>query len=300
MRVAITGASGLIGTELTALLEDAGDEVVPVVRDRTQAGDTGVYWNPPAGVIETQRLAGVDGVVHLAGENVGAGRWSGARKQSIRNSRVEGTELLARTVASLAPPPRVFVAASAIGFYGDRGDRQLSESDGPGHGFLSEVCGAWEAATTPAREAGVRTVNLRIGVVLASGGGALARMLTPFRLGLGGTVGCGRQYVSWITLPDVCRAIRHCLQSESLSGPVNAVAPTPVTNRELTRALGRALARPTVAPLPAPLVRVLLGEMGTTLLLASTRVTPGRLLADGFAFEHERIDDALAAVLARA
>lgn len=300
MRIAMTGASGMIGTELRARLAAADDEVVPLVRKRPAATDSGaLYWNPATGEIDAQDLAGIDAVVHLAGENVGAGRWNTARKKRIFESRVAGTELLSRALATARPAPKVFVAASAIGLYGDRGDETLSEASGPGRGYLSDLCTQWEAATAAASDAGIRTVNLRIGVVLSTRGGALSRMLPPFRLGLGGVVGGGSQYVSWITLVDVCRAIQHCLASERMSGAVNAVAPHPATNREMTKALGATLRRPTIFPLPAFAVATLLGEMGRELLLASTRVVPSRLLADGFLFEHGRIEGALAAVVGR-
>jgi len=300
MRIAMTGASGMIGSELRARLAARGDEVVSLVRRRPGPADTSaLYWNPTAGEIDAEGLAsvGADAVVHLAGENVGAGRWNAARKNAILQSRVTGTELLSRTLAAIRPAPKVLVAASAIGFYADRGDELLTEASEAGRGYLSDVCTQWEAATAAASDAGIRTVNLRIGVVLSTRGGALTRMLTPFRLGLGGVVGNGSQYVSWITLADVCRTIEHCLASDRMSGAVNAVAPHPSTNREMTRALGAVLRRPTIFPLPAFAVAALFGEMGRELLLASTRVTPERLLSDGFRFEHDRIDAALAALI---
>jgi len=252
-----------------------------------------IHWNPLTGEIDRAALEGLDAVIHLAGENVGAGRWTTQRRAAIRASRVDGTKLLTTTLAGLDEPPRTLVCASAIGFYGDRGTEELDEASEPGRGFLPELCQAWEDAGSGSSEAGIRVVNVRIGVVLAAHGGALSRMVGPFRLGLGGVVGSGHQYVSWISLADVVRALEHCLMSESLAGPVNAVAPEPATNRELTRTLGRVLRRPTLFPLPAFAVRAAFGEMGKELLLASARVQATRLLADGFEFRHASLDSAL-------
>jgi hypothetical protein len=236
-------------------------------------------------------------VVHLAGENIAAGRWTPARKEAIRRSRVDGTRLLAGALARLDRKPRVLVSASAVGFYGDRGDEPLTEASAPGSGFLAEVCLAWEAATAPARDAGVRVVTPRLGMVLARDGGALAKMLPPFRLGLGGVIGSGRQWVSWIALPDLVAALRHLLARDDLAGPINAVAPEPITNREFTKTLGRVLRRPTLFPLPASLVRLLLGEMGEAALLGSTRALPAGLQASGFRFSTPELEGALKAVL---
>ncbi len=284
----------MIGTELSERLRKAGDTVVPLVRG---GGAEGIRWDPVAGTIEVDKLADVDAVVHLAGANIADGRWNAKRKGQIRDSRVLGTSLIAETLAAMEKKPAVFVAASAIGFYGETGDSAVDESGPAGQGFLADVCKAWEEAAPPAAEAGIRTVNLRSGVVLSTRGGALARMIPPFKFGLGGVVGSGRQYVSWVTLGDVCRAIRHCIESESISGPVNAVAPQAATNRDLTKALGKALKRPTLFPVPAPAVSLMFGEMGRELLLASTRVKPDALLRDRFAFEHPQIDEAVVGVL---
>jgi uncharacterized protein (TIGR01777 family) len=291
MQVAITGATGLVGTALAPQLERSGHEVQRVVRRDAGAGD--ILWRPDTGEVDTAGLEAVDAVVHLAGENIAKGRWNEAKKARIRASRVEATELLCRSLAGLDSPPKTLIAASAIGFYGDRGDELLTEASVPGSDFLGNVCVAWEAATEPAVEAGIRVVRLRIGVVLSPRGGALAKMLLPFKLCGGGIVGNGQQYWSWISLDDLIGVVLHCLQDESLSGPVNAVAPQAITNREFTKTLGRVLARPTVIPLPAFAARIALGEMADALLLSSTRVEPQRLAATGFSFQHPNLESAL-------
>jgi len=294
MKIAVSGASGLVGTELTRRLVARGDDVVALVRRRS---DDGIYWNPDEGSIDATALAGVDAVVHLAGENVAAGRWTAARKQAIRSSRVDGTRLVADALAGLGPSPATLVCASAIGIYGDRRDAELTERSSAGAGFLPEVCSAWESACEGAVRAGIRVVNLRIGVVLTPRGGALSRMLPPFKMGVGGVIGSGRQLMSWITLSDLCRVVEHCLDRTDLSGAVNAVAPGAVTNRDFTRALGRVLSRPTLFPIPAPIVKLLFSEMGEALLLASARVKPERLLESGFQFEDDNVEAALRRVL---
>lgn len=298
-RIAVSGASGLIGGALVPFLSTGGHRVDRLVRHAPARGTTDVRWDPAAGLLDGAALEGVDAVVHLAGENVAAGRWTAARKAAICASRVAGTRLLAETLARLQRPPRVLVSASAIGWYGGRGDEALTETSDPGTGFLVEVCQAWEAATASARDAGIRVVCLRLGVVLAARGGALARMLPVFRVGAGGVVGGGRQVVSWIALDDVVGVIHHALWDETLAGPVNATAPDPVTNAELTRILGRVLGRPTPVPLPAPVVRLLFGEMGEALLLAGARVLPARLAAAGFAFGEPALEGALRSELGR-
>jgi uncharacterized protein (TIGR01777 family) len=234
-----------------------------------------------------------DAVVHLAGENIAAGRWTERQKARIRDSRVKGTRLLCDLLARYSPPPKALVCASAVGYYGDRGDEILKEESAPGSDFLFDVCREWEAATQTAVERGIRVVNLRIGVVLSPLGGALAKMLTPFKLGAGGVIGSGRQYMSWIALDDVVRAFHFALTNQSLLGPVNAVAPNPVTNRDFTRTLGRVLSRPTVFPMPAFAARLAFGEMADALLLASTRVEPARLLAGSFIFRYPDLEGAL-------
>ena len=298
MKVLVSGASGFVGSRLTARLTDDGHQVTRLVRSHPKPERAEIQWDAAAGGLEPSALAGFDAVVHLAGENISQGRWTDAKKARIRHSRVRGTQLLAQTLARPAGRPKVLVTASAIGFYGNRGDEQLDEQSPPGSGFLADVCRQWESATEPAAEAGIRVVPLRLGLVLSSTGGALAKMLPIFRLGLGGPLGSGRQYVSWITLDDVIGAIQHAIAADSLRGPVNAVAPHPVTNREFTRALGRALRRPALLPVPAFALRVILGQMANELLLASTRVVPRRLLDSGFRFRDPGLESALKRVLA--
>ncbi len=295
MRILVTGSSGLIGSALVPLLTTAGHHVIRLVRSQSQTPIQGESWSwdPERGTILSAGRDGPDAVVHLAGENIAGARWSERQKAKIRDSRVKGTRLLCDLVARFSPPHKVLVCASAIGYYGDRGDEVLKEESASGSGFLSDVCREWEAATQPAVERGIRVVNLRIGIVLSPSGGALAKMLMPFKLGVGGVIGSGRQYMSWITLDDVVGAIQFALTNESLRGPVNAVAPNPVTNREFTHALGRVLSRPTLFPMPAFAARLALGEMADALLLASARVEPARLLASGFIFRHPDLEGAL-------
>ncbi len=293
MRVLVSGVSGLVGSALVPALESAGHSVVRLVRRDPAANE--IRWDPGSG-IEAGALEDFDAVVHLAGESI-AGRWTAAKKARIRDSRVQGTSTLAAALARTDRPPTALVCASAIGIYGDRGDEVLREESAPGGDFLAEVGKQWEAATEPAARAGIRVVSLRFGVVLSRRGGALARMLPPFRMGAGGRIGSGRQWMSWITLEDVVGLIQHALATDSLGGPVNAVAPNPVTNAEFTRALGKALHRPTLFPLPAFMVRLMFGEMGEALLLGSQRVDCGKLLASGFRFRHPELKPALEAIL---
>jgi len=292
MKILMSGASGLVGSALVPALAADGHEVLRLVR-RPAAAAGEVCWSPDEGEIDRGALAGTEAAVHLAGEPI-AGRWTARKKERILKSRTASTRFLAETLAALEPPPRVWVTASAIGYYGDRGDEVLAEDAAPGTGFLPDVCVRWEQAAEAARARGVRHVPLRIGMVLSAGGGALARMLPPFRLGLGGPVGSGRQWVSWIAIDDLVGAVRHVLGDEEISGPVNAVAPEPVTMAELARTLGRALRRPAVLPLPAFAVRLLFGEMGDALLLASARVEPRRLAASGYGFRLPELAPALA------
>jgi hypothetical protein len=292
--ILISGSSGLVGQALVEALRARGDTVRRLVR-REDGADDAVRWSPSEGTVAPGALDGVRAVVHLAGESIAGGRWTEERKRRVMDSRVQGTHSLARAIAATDHKP-AFVSASAIGYYGDRGDALLTEEDHPGDLFLSEVCVAWEAAAVPAADAGARVVHPRIGVVLSRHGGALATMLPVFRLGAGGVVGSGRQYMSWISLPDLVRLLM-ALVDEPLSGPVNAVAPDPVTNRQFTRALGRALGRPTFLPLPGFAVKAALGQMGNELLLASTRVSSRRIEQAGFRFEHPSVETALRAVL---
>jgi uncharacterized protein len=298
MNILVTGASGLIGSALVSNLGAAGHDVTRLVRSQPKSGEKAGHWDPMAGTIDMSGLQGVEAVVHLAGENI-AERWTAAKKAKIRASRVQGTQVLCEALTRLAPLPKVLVSASAIGYYGDRGAEVLTEDSAPGSGFLAEVCRAWEAATEPAQQRGIRVVRLRFGVVLSAAGGALAKMLPPFRFGLGGVLGSGRQYMSWIALDDAVAAIHHALVTDSLQGPTNAVAPQAVTNEEFTRTLGKVLGRPTLLPMPAFAARLMFGEMADELLLASTRVQPAKLQASGYSFRYPDLEGAFRHVLGR-
>ncbi len=293
MKIMVTGATGLVGSRLVPLLKQDGHEVVTLTR-RTPRNSSERQWDP-AGILPAGTLHDIQVIVHLAGENIGDGRWTAAKKQRIRDSRVVGTRLLAEAAVAIGGAVKTFVCASAIGFYGNRGNEELTEASPVGSGFLAEVCRDWEAATEPARQAGVRVVHVRMGVVLSSAGGALAKMLLPFKMGVGGVVGPGSQYMSWLTVDEAARIYAFVVQHPELQGPVNAVAPQPVTNAEFTKALGRVLHRPTVFPLPAFAARLAFGEMADELLLGSTRVIPTRLQAAGYQFLHPEIEAALAA-----
>lgn len=297
MRVVVSGSSGLIGTSVVQALRARGDEVTTLVR-RSPVGSGEAGWDPADGSIDTSAVEGADAVIHLAGAGIGDKRWSTSRRREIVSSRVQSTSLLARTVARLGRTPAVMVSASAVGFYGDRGGEELTEDSTPGRGFLADVCQAWEDATEPAAQAGVRVVRLRSGVVLSARGGALGRQLPLFRVGLGGRLGTGRQWLSWISLPDEVGAVLHALDVEALRGPVNATAPAPATNRDFTRALGRVLHRPTVLAVPGVALRMALGaDLASEMVLASQRVLPTRLTETGFGFDHPDLDTALTAVL---
>jgi len=298
MNVLVTGSTGFIGSALVRVLHTDGHHVVRLVRSAPRPGAAEVRWDPAGGVIEASGLEGMDAVVHLAGERV-TGRWTPAKKARIRESRVAATRLLCEALAACAEPPRVMVCASAVGYYGDRGVERLREESPPGSGFLAEVCRDWEAAADPARRRGIRVVHLRIGVVLSREGGALGQMLRLFRMGLGGTLGSGRQFMSWIAMADLLEVIQHAIATETLEGAVNAVAPNPVTNLEFTRTLGRVLGRPTIFGMPTIAARLLFGEMADEVLLASTRVEPARLLASGFRFRFPHLEGALRALLGR-
>ncbi|MEK6696365.1 MAG: TIGR01777 family oxidoreductase [Candidatus Deferrimicrobiota bacterium] len=299
MRVVVSGSTGLVGSEVVASLSAAGHEAVRLVRRVPAPGEKAVRWDPEKGEVDAAGLEGLDAVVHLAGENIASGRWNTARKAAIRDSRVNGTRLLCNALAGLARPPKTLVCASAIGYYGDRGADVLTEESPPGAGFLPEVCMEWEAAAEAAMRKGVRVVALRIGVVLSPKGGALSRMLPLFRAGLGGVIGNGRQYVSWVALDDLVGIVLHALQSGELRGPVNAVAPAPVTNRDFTETLGKVLSRPSLLPVPAFALRLAMGEMADALLLASARVVPRRLEETGYRFRFPELGGALRHLLAR-
>ncbi len=295
MNVLISGATGFLGGTLIPELEAGGHRVTRLTRSPKSADDLG--WDPEAGTIDD--LEGTDAVVHLAGESIAEGRWTPEKKRRILESRRKGTRLLSEAIAALSAPPSVMVSASAVGYYGDRGNELLTEESDPGSGFLAEVCRDWEAAAEPAREAGIRVVHPRVGIVLSTKGGALGATLPIFKLGLGGKVGSGRQYWSWVTLDDVVGAFVHALTNESVSGPVNVGSPNPLTNAEYTKVLGRVLNRPTIFPVPAPAARIVLGEVADELLLASQRMQPARLQETGYAFRHPDLEDALRHVLGR-
>ena len=296
MNVLVTGSSGLVGSILIPHFEASGHRVLRLVRTSPKS-DLERRWDPETGELAAADLEGIQAVVHLAGENIASGRWNEAKKNRIRTSRVDGTRLLARGLAELQTPPGVLISASAIGYYGNRGEEILNEESPPGADFLAETCIAWENAARPAGDAGVRTVYLRIGIVLSADGGALAKMLFPFKLGVGGVIGSGDQYMSWISLSDLAGIISHALNTETLQGPVNAVSPVPVTNREFTKSLGGALSRPTLLPMPAFAARLAFGEMADALLLSSTRVMPARLQGTGCNFQHPELGGALQHVL---
>lgn len=296
MRIALTGSTGLIGSFLAPQLRLDGHHVIRIVRGRAEPGD--VLWNPSEGTIDGDGLQGVDAVVHLAGAGVGDRRWSARYKQLILSSRVQGTATLARALAHLPVPPSVLVSASAVGYYGSRGDEVLTEGSGGGTGFLADVCAEWEAAAAPAVAAGIRVITLRTGVVLSAAGGALKKQLPPFRLGLGARLGSGDQQLSWISRRDAVSAISFLLTSDVLTGPFNLTAPEPVTNAAFTKELGRALHRPAALVVPEVVLRVVLGdEMASEFLLASQRAIPERLGSAGFTFEHGALPEALEAAL---
>ena len=288
-KVVITGSGGLLGSRLAKLLREGGCDVLCLRRDASG-------WDPENGRLDPEHIEGADAVVHLGGENI-FGLWSAAKKERIRESRLKSTRLLAETMMRIENPPKAFLCASAVGIYGDRGDETLDEDSRPGEGFLPDLGMLWEGATAPAQHRGVRVVNLRIGIVLTPEGGALAKMLPVFRLGLGGNLGNGRMFMSWISLEDILRAIRFCIDNPSVSGPVNLVAPNPVTNADLTKALGTLLGRPTIFPVPSFLLKLAPGGMANEVLLASAKVLPRRLQQAGFSFQHPKLEDALSQML---
>ena len=300
LKILVSGANGLVGMALVPFLTAGGHQVIRLVRGTPKAESGEVHWDPTRGVQDLTRLEGIDAVVHLAGENIAAGRWTIERKARIRQSRVRGTKLLSEALAQLVLPPKVFISASAIGYYGSRGEEVLQEESSPGSGFLAEVCKEWEAATEAAEKKGIRVVHLRLGLVLSGAGGALKKMLLPFALGAGGTLGSGRQYMSWLSIDELLSTIYHTLQNPAVTGAVNAVSPYPVTNSDFTKMLGLVLHRPTLLPAPAFALRLALGrEMADELLLASARVEPRQLLATEYPFCHLYLGEALRHVLGR-
>lgn len=299
MNILLSGSTGLIGSSLVPFFRAGEHHVTRLVRRPAHPEAKEIAWDPAEGKLDAVALEGHDAVVHLSGENLGEGRWTAARKALIVESRMQSTRLLARTLAGLTHPPRVMVSASAVGFYGSRGDETLTEESSSGSGFLAELCRDWEAACQPAAAKGIRVVHLRSGVVLSAAGGALGKMVTPFKLGVGGVIGSGRQYMSWIALDDLLAVILFALAHNALRGPVNATAPNPVTNREFTKTLGRVLGRPTLFPVPAFAARLAFGEMADEMLLSSTRVLPAKLQSAGFPFHFPELESALRHVLGK-
>ncbi len=296
--IAITGSAGLVGKVLSASLSASGADVKGIVRRTPDSYDKQIQWDVKNGFVNPERLEGLDAVVHLAGEPIAEGRWNHLKKARIRDSRIDGTSTLSRALAATTNKPKVLVSASAIGFYGNRGDEELVEASAAGTGFLADVCKGWEEATQPAVDAGIRVVNVRIGIVLTKAGGALGAMLMPFKMCVGGVMGSGKQYWSWVTVEDLVGIIEYAIANESLSGPVNAVSPTPATNREFTKAFGAALGRPTIFPMPAFAAKLVIGEMAEGLLLSSARVIPQKLIDSGYKFQHPELDAALKHALA--
>jgi hypothetical protein len=297
MKIAVTGSTGFIGSALVPFLTTQGHSVRRLVRPQsrdsaTTAGEKAT-WDPSSGMLESSALEGCDAVVHLAGDNIGAERWNDEKKRRLRSSRLDSTKLLASRIAQLKTPPKVVVCASAIGFYGDRGDQTLTEDTERGDGFLADLCSDWEAAAKEFEKCGARLVNLRTGVVLSPKGGALQKMLLPFQMGAGGPIGSGQQYFSWIALDDIIGAILHCLVTDSVSGPVNGVAPNPVTNAEYTRALAHVLQRPAFIPMPEFAARMAFGEFADECLLCSQRIVPNKLESSGYKFRYPEIEGAL-------
>jgi len=298
-RILVSGASGLVGSALFPALEASGHQVVKLVRSPASSSSAEATWNPEAGQIDLSRAGHIDAAVHLAGESI-AQRWTPEVKRRIRDSRVEGTRLVSEALAKMSEPPKVLICASATGIYGSRGEEWLEEHSAPGSGFLADICQEWEAAADVARTRGIRVVHLRLGIVLTPKGGALAKMLPAFRLGLGGRLGDGRAFWSWIALDDLIEAILHALKTESLKGPVNAVSPYPLTNAVFTETLGRVLNRPTIIPVPRFALELLFGEMSREGMLASSRVKPARLLETGFKFRLPELEPALRHLLGQA
>lgn len=298
MKILVSGSHGLVGKALISSLTNDGHEVVRLVRRERSLGSPEVEWHPNQGRIDAEQLEGLDIVVHLAGESIASGRWTNEKKRAIRESRVKGTSLLSESLARLSRPPSLFLSASAIGYYGDRGNELLTETSSPGDGFLPSVCIEWENATKPAVEKGIRTVYARFGIILDRHEGALAKMLPPFRMGIGGRIGAGKQWMSWITIYDVLNGIKFLIADTSTRGPVNFVAPSPMTNAEFTKVLGRVLSRPTLFPVPAFGVRLAFGEMADALLLSSQKVEPSVLEDRGFLFSWPTLEPALRHILA--
>jgi uncharacterized protein (TIGR01777 family) len=298
VKVLVTGSSGLVGTALVDFLRTGGHVVKRLVRGEWSNDPEGIAWDPESGVFEAEEIEGYDAIVNLAGENI-AGRWTEDKKSKILHSRVDGTKNLCKSLRELKNPPKVLISASAIGYYGNQGIELLSEDSSSGKGFLAEVCRQWESAAHEAEKAGIRVVILRLGIVLSGRGGVLAKMVPPFRLGLGGMIGDGSQYMSWIAIDDLVGIIYHALTHADLQGPVNAVSPNPVTNKEFVKTLGKVVRRPTLLPMPAFFAHLLMGEMADELLLSSERVEPRKLLESDYHFQYPQLEGALRHLLGR-
>jgi len=296
MKIIVTGASGLVGTALVPYLRKQGHEVARLVRTREEASDE-IYWDPHAGELNPDDLNEFDAIIHLAGANVAEGRWTEKRKREILESRVNGLRTLNEALRLCSEGPKTLVSASATGYYGNRGDDVLDETNESGTGFLADVCREWEGGLRDIESLGLRTVSLRLGIVLSRNGGALGKMLPAFKFGLGGRLGSGKQWMSWISVEDLLRVVNYVLMEIAIRGAVNVVSPEPVTNAEFTKTLARALRRPAVFPVPAVMLRLLFGQMADEALLASTRVKPQLLQASGFSFTHERLESALQSIL---
>jgi uncharacterized protein len=299
LKILISGSHGLVGRALIKHLSSKGHNVARLVREVPSSNSTDVEWHPEQGMIASEKMVNFDAVVHLAGESIASGKWTEEKKRRIRESRVFGTQLLSKTLAQLTHPPGVFVSASAIGIYGNRGDELLTENSNPGDDFLARVCIDWEKSTAAAEEKGIRVVKPRFGIIMAKEGGALAKMLPPFRMGIGGKIGTGQQWMSWIALDDVVKGLEYVLNEETISGPVNFVAPNPVTNATFTHSLGKSLGRPTFLPVPSFGARLAFGEMADALLLTSQKVEPKRLNESGFSFQYPDLKNALSHILGK-
>ena len=291
MKIAIAGASGLVGSALIPILQSDGNQITRLVRSSPKAGE--IEWHPNQDEVSTQSLQGFDVIINLAGENIAGGRWTDEQKRKIRDSRVNGTHLLSEAIAKMSSKPKTFICASATGIYGDRDDEVLNEQSESGGGFLAGVCREWEKATEPANKAGVRVVNLRFGPILARDGGMLSKLLTPFKMGMGGKVGSGKQHISWIALDDAVSAIKLAIDRQTIHGPLNVVSPNPVTNEEFTKTLGHVLNRPTALAMPAFAARLAFGEMADEMLLASQKVMPKKLTSAGFQFQYPQLEAAM-------
>ena len=298
-KVIVSGASGLIGSSLVSFLRTKGLLPSRMVRTKPVRDDSDIFWDPANGKLDPSDLEGVTTVIHLAGKNIVAGRWNSKLKEEVLNSRVKSTKLLCESLAQLSCPPKLLISASAIGYYGTKSKTEHTEQSKPGHGFLADVCVKWEAETQPAASKGIRVVHLRLGMVLSTRGGALSMMLPAFKMGVAGVLGDGSQYISWVTLDDVIRIVDFIIDNDTLIGPVNAVAPNPVTNRQFTKALGHVLRRPTICKVPKFALRIALGEMADEMPLASGNVIPRKLIDNGFRFRHSQLDEALEALLQR-